>query len=71
MSAPELKITIKAARVNKGLTQTEAAEKIGCSKFSIWCYETGRTVPNWAIVLRMEEVYGIPADHLIFTRDLA
>lgn len=71
MENNEIRLTIRAARVNAGLTQQEAADAIGCSRYAIQSYEKGRTVPNWAIVKRMEEVYGIPTDRLIFARDLA
>jgi DNA-binding XRE family transcriptional regulator len=70
MANGELKITIKAARVNCGLTQREAAEAIGCSRESLQAYECGKTIPNWAIVKRIEEVYGIPIDNLIFAGNL-
>lgn len=36
------KITLAAARVNKGLTQTELAEKMGVSKQSVFDWENGK-----------------------------
>ena len=39
-------ITIKAARVNKNLTQVQAAELLGISADSLWNYENGRSFPN-------------------------
>lgn len=59
-------ITIRAARVNKGLTQAEAAKLLGISKDSLWNYENGRSFPNVKVVKKMEEVYGIPYNNLIF-----
>lgn len=59
-------ITIKAARVNKNLTQAQAAELLGISKDSLWNYENGRSFPNVRVVQRMVEVYGIDYDNLIF-----
>lgn len=59
-------ITIKAARVNKGLTQVEAAKELGVSKDSLWNYENGRSYPDIRIVKKMVELYGISYDNLIF-----
>ena len=59
-------ITIRAARVNKDLTQAEAAKLLGISKDSLWNYENGRSFPNVKVVKKMEEVYGIPYNNLIF-----
>lgn len=59
-------ITIKAARVNKGLTQVEAAKVLGVSKDSLWNYENGRSYPDIRIVKKMVKLYGIGYDNLIF-----
>lgn len=59
-------ITIKAARVNKNLTQAQAAELLGVSKDSLWNYENGRSFPDVRVVQKMVEVYGISYDNLIF-----
>lgn len=59
-------ITLKAARVNKNLTQVEAAKLLGVSKDSLWNYENGRSFPDVRVVKKMEEVYGISYDNLIF-----
>lgn len=62
----KIKITLKAARVNQGLTQKEAAEKIGVSKDTIYNYEKGKTFPDPRIIKKIEEVYNIGYDNLIF-----
>lgn len=59
-------ITIRAARVNKGLTQVQAAELLGISKDSLWNYENGRSFPDIRVVKKMEEVYGISYNNLVF-----
>ena len=59
-------ITLKAARVNKNLTQTQAAELLGISKDSLWNYENGRSFPNVLVIKKMEEVYGIGYNDIIF-----
>ena len=59
-------ITIKAARVNKGLTQAEAAELLGVSADSLWNYENHRSYPDIRVVKKMVEIYGFSYDELIF-----
>ena len=59
-------ITLKAARVNKSLTQKEAADLLEISKDSLWNYENGRSFPDVRVIKKMEEVYGISYNDLIF-----
>lgn len=59
-------ITLKAARVNAGLTQSQAAKKLEISKDSLSNIERGRTMPKIDLVKRMEQVYGISYNDLIF-----
>lgn len=61
-----LAITLKAARVNKNLTQAEAAKLLGISKDSLWNYENGRSFPDVRVIKKMEEVYELSYDNLIF-----
>lgn len=62
------KITLAAARVNAGLTQTEAAEKIGVSQITISNWETGKTSPKMSIVPIIADLYKIPAHDLLFAQ---
>lgn len=57
-------LTYKEAREKAGLTQDEAAEKIGVSRVSIWLWETGRGSPLIANLGKMSEAYGIPISEL-------
>lgn len=41
-----MKVTLKAARINAGLTQAEAAQKLNVSKDSISNWERGKTFPD-------------------------
>jgi putative transcriptional regulator len=59
-------ITLKAARVNKNLTQKQAAAKLGISDNALWNYENGRSYPNVKVIKKMEELYGISYNDLIF-----
>lgn len=60
------KITLKAARVNCGLTQKEAGKKIGVSTNIVSNWERGKTYPNVKQLLKIEQVYGIDYDEIIF-----
>ena len=61
-----IQITLAAARVNKGLTQSEAAKKIGVSVTSIKNWEAGRTYPTQPQIAKLCSVYGVPYDNLFF-----
>lgn len=41
-----MRLTLKALRVNKNLTQEEAAKAIGVSKYTWANYEVGKTYPD-------------------------
>lgn len=66
-----LRITLKAARVNAGLSQREAAARLGVCRETLGNYEAGITVPDWNVVRRMERVYGLPADNIFFDSNYA
>ena len=61
-----MKITLKAARVSKGLTQKEAAKLIGVTVDTLANYEKGRTYPDIPILKKIEKVYGVEYNQLIF-----
>ncbi len=60
------KLTLKAARVNAGLTQVEAAKKIGISDATLLNYEKGRAFPDVRVLKRIEDVYGVEYKNIIF-----
>ena len=59
-------ITLKAARINKNLTQAEAAKQIGVTVDTLGNYERGRSYPDVPVIKKMEEVYGVSYSDLIF-----
>ena len=61
-------ITLKAARVNAGLSQEEAAKKIDISVSTLINYESGKTYPDVPIIRRIETIYGIEYKDIFFTR---
>jgi transcriptional regulator with XRE-family HTH domain len=60
------KISLKAARVNAGLTQAESAERIGVSVSTIKNWEVGRSFPNQPMIEKICEVYGVSYDYIKF-----
>ena len=61
-----IKLTLKAARVNRGLTQKETAKKLGISESTLFNYEKGKTLPNSEIIYRMSKLYDINYNYLVF-----
>lgn len=58
------KISLKAARVNAGLNQTEAAKMLNISVSSLNSWESGETEPKFSQIKRLCEIYNIPFDNL-------
>lgn len=65
------KITLKAARVNAGLTQKEAAEKLNISVSTLKNWESGKTFPRKPQIDAICSLYGIGFDVLFFDDELA
>jgi len=61
-----MEITLKAARVNAGLSQKEAAKKIGISKDTLGKYERGISFPDVLVINAIEKIYGVKYSDIIF-----
>lgn len=61
-----LKMTLKAARVNAGLSQKEAASKIGVTSDTLSNWERGKSYPNAINIKQIETVYSVKYDNIIF-----
>ncbi|MDE5621309.1 MAG: helix-turn-helix domain-containing protein [Ruminococcus sp.] len=59
-------ITLKAARVNSGLNQTEAAKLIGVSRSTIMSWEKYHSFPNVIHLYAIERTYNVKYDDIIF-----
>lgn len=64
-----MKISMRAARINKGMTLAQAAEKLGCALLTVWKYEMGKTQPNAEMIERMVRLYGIPYRNINFVAE--
>lgn len=59
-----IQISLKAARVNAGLTQSEAAERLGINRLTLNSWENGKVIPRTPFIMAMSQVYGIPVDNI-------
>lgn len=59
-----MKITLKAARVNAGLTQAKAAERLSINRVTLINWESGKVSPKLVNVQRMCQLYGISIEDL-------
>lgn len=62
-------MTLKAARINAGMTQKEAAQRIGVRVETLAKYEKGKTYPNIPVLKQIETIYGIEYKDLVFLPD--
>lgn len=65
-----VQITLKAARVNAGLTVVEASKKLGISPTTLikWERNPGDLTPNQQRLI--EKVYKFPTDNIFFGDEL-
>ncbi len=61
-----VKMTLKAARVNSGLSQKEAGEMLGVSDDVLSNWERGISFPDVIQLKRIENLYHVSYDNLIF-----
>jgi transcriptional regulator with XRE-family HTH domain len=61
-----MQINLKAARINKNLTQEEAAKQLGISKYTLSNYERGKSFPDVSVIKTIEKVYEVEYDNIIF-----
>lgn len=61
-----MSITLKAARVNKGMTQAEAAKMLGIAVDTLRQYEAGNTFPDVPMIMRIEELYSVSYNDINF-----
>ena len=59
-------LTLRAARINKGLSRQEAVKLLGVGVSTIGNYERGVSYPDVPVIQRMEQVYGVSYAEMIF-----
>ena len=60
----DFKISLAAARVNAGLTQSEVASALHVGKNTIVNWEKGVTEPSITQAKKLEEIYNMPLDYI-------
>lgn len=65
-----MSITLKAARVNAGLTQSQMAKALGVSEVTIRSYEQGKTFPDVRQIQIIEDLTGIPVSDIRFAKNV-
>ena len=61
-----IKISLKAARVNAGYSQKEAANILGISNKTLCSWENGKTFPDQPMIEKICALYGISYDMIDF-----
>ena len=61
-----MQLTLKAIRINKNMSQEEAAKLIGISTDTLSNYERGKSFPDVPIIKRIEEVYEVKYENINF-----
>ena len=64
-----MSISIKAARVNAGLTQSEVADRINKTKNTVASYEAYVTAPDIKTAQAMAELFGMSIDDILWSKD--
>lgn len=66
MQIVKARFTLKTAREMKKMTQEEAAKCIGVSVDTLGNYERGKSYPDIPVLRKIESLYGVPYEQLIF-----
>ncbi len=57
-------LTLKAARVNKGMTQSDVSEALGINKKTVSSWENGKTMPNAKMIEPLCNLLGVKYDDI-------
>lgn len=64
-----MRMTLEAARVNVGLSQTAAAKALKITEETLRAYEKYRKSPRVELAIRMTEIYKCGLSDLIFLKE--
>lgn len=59
-----MKITLKAARINAGYTQSQVAKIIDTTIRTVINYELGYTSPRYDVLQRLAQIYRIDVENI-------
>lgn len=63
-----MQITLKAARVNAGLTQAKAAELLGITEKTLIDFEKSKRFPDVPMIKLMESLYHIEYHQILWLK---
>lgn len=63
-----IRMSLRAARVNRGLLQRESAEALGVNKRTIVSWENGETKPSTKYIEPICNLYGCTIDDIDWNR---
>jgi DNA-binding XRE family transcriptional regulator len=63
-----IRISLKAARINSGLTVDAVSKEINVSKATIVNWEKGNTLPDADKAIALSELYKLPLENLNFCK---
>lgn len=64
----KLQISLAAARVNAKMTQEDAAKRLKVGKRTIINWEKGISVPSFADINMLSQIYNIPVDNIFLPK---
>ena len=56
---------LTAARTNAGLSQTEAARRLGVDQSAVSYWESGKNIPRASMLVKMADLYCCSIDQLM------
>ena len=63
-----IRISLKAARVNAGLTMEDVCARLNVSKTTIFNWENGNSLPSADTALKLSDLYRLPLENINFSR---
>lgn len=66
-----MKISIKGARVEKNMTQSQVGKEMGVTKDTISNWERGKTAPTGKQLLKLCELYNVSPSDIFLPEKLA
>lgn len=61
-----MKMTLKALRANKNMSQADVAKALGISEDTWRNYEKGKTFPDVPVIKKIEKVFNVKYADIIF-----
>ncbi len=61
---------IKNLREDRDLRQIDVAQAVGIDQRSLSNYETGKTNPDGAVIVKLAEFFGVSCDYLLGVADV-